>query len=77
MRTSRELTLEEYSEPVYYCRNCHSLAVVRDETLADGDWDGSYCDHCGSASIGMCTFGEWLEDEERREAARIRHEWNR
>lgn len=77
MASSSELTPEEYNEIVYYCKSCHSLAVVRDESVVDNDWDGSYCEKCYSTNIGRCKFGEWLEEEERREAKRREIEWNR
>ena len=77
MASSRELTLEEYSEPVYYCRSCHSLCVIVDESMASDDWDGSYCGKCHSADIGECCIGEWLEEEERREAKRREIEWSK
>lgn len=74
---SRALTVEEASEPVFYCRSCHSLHIVTDETMAVGDWDGSHCGKCFSTDIGECPFGEWLAEEERREAKRREIEWNR
>lgn len=77
MRSSSELTVEEYNEPVHYCRSCHSLFVLVDETLAGEEWDGSYCGKCNSANIGVCPMGEWLEEEERREARRREMEWSR
>lgn len=77
MRSSSELTPEEYNEEVYYCKGCHSLAVMTDESMADEDWDGSYCGKCFSANIGRCKFGEWLEEEERCEAKRKEIEWSK
>ena len=77
MQNSSELTPEEYNEEVYYCTNCHSLFVITDETMADEDWDGSYCGKCFSANIGVCKFGDWLKEEERREEKRREIEWNR
>lgn len=77
MRSSRDLTVEEYCEPVHYCKSCHSLYVLVDEGLATADWDGSYCGKCYSANIGVCQFGDWLAEEERREAKRREIEWNK
>lgn len=77
MRSSKELSPEEYNEPVHYCRSCHSLCIVVDETLADADWDGSYCGKCYSARVSVCKFGDWLAEEERREAKRREIEWNK
>jgi len=68
---------DELRQPVYYCRNCHSLFIIIDEMLASDDWDGSYCGKCSSADIGVCTLGEWLEEEERRRKKREEIEWNR
>lgn len=66
MRSSSDLTTEEWNEPVFYCRDCFSLKVLADESIATGEWDGSYCGHCGSSNIGQMPFGEWLAVEERR-----------
>ena len=70
MQNSSQLTQEEYNEEVFYCLNCHSLCVIVDDSLADDDWDGSHCGKCFSTNIGRCKFGEWLEEEERREACK-------
>ncbi len=64
-------------EAVYYCRDCHSLCIVVDETLASDMWDGSYCGKCHSTNIGECSIEEWLEVERRREQRRKEIEWNR
>ena len=77
MANSSELTPEEYNEQVYYCMSCHSLAVVTDSQATDDEWDGSYCEKCYSTHIGTCKFGEWLEEEEKRDAKRREIEWNR
>lgn len=77
MRTSSDLTPEEYDETVFYCLSCHSLHVLVDDTLVGPDWDGTYCGKCYSTHIGTCRFGEWLEEEERRAAKRRELEWNR
>lgn len=77
MQRSSELTPEEYNEPVHYCKSCHSLYIVVDEGLADADWDGSYCGKCYSANVGVCAFGDWLAEEERREEIRREREWNK
>lgn len=50
---------------------------MTDESMADEDWDGSYCGKCFSANIGRCKFGEWLEEEERCEAKRKEIEWSK
>ena len=76
-KSSQTLSEEEYNEPWYYCEACHSAFVKVDETLADEDWDGSFCGKCFSPHIVVCKFGEWLEEEERREEKRIQREWNR
>lgn len=65
------------NEPVYYCRSCHSLNIRIDETLADEDWDGSYCAKCHSCDIGMCSIDEWVEEEERRRKKREEIEWSK
>ena len=77
MRTSRQLSDEEYNEPVYYCRSCHSLAVMVNEALADEDWDGSYCGKCHSTDIAVCSIGDWMAEEERRAKKRKELEWKR
>lgn len=77
MRNSGDLSEEEYLEPVYYCRSCHSLCVVVDEDLADEDWDGSRCGRCNSTDIDVCSFGDWLKEEEKRIATRQEIEWNK
>ena len=77
MQNSSELSIEEYYEEVYYCRSCHSLCVIVDESMACDDWDGVYCGKCHSTDIDVCPFGIWLEEEERREARRREVEWNK
>jgi hypothetical protein len=77
MRSSSDLTREEYDEEVYFCLDCHSLAVVAENVFSDEEWDGSYCNNCFSTHISRCKFGEWLEEEERREAKKRELEWNR
>ena len=67
----------ELNEPVYYCRSCHSLCVVLDEGLSLDGWDGSYCAKCNSTDISVCTIGEWLEEERRREKKRREREWRK
>lgn len=64
-------------ELVHYCKSCHSLFILVDETMADDDWDGSYCGKCYSANIGQCTMDEWLAEEERRRKKREALEWSR
>ena len=70
-------TEEDRNDPVYYCRHCHSLYVLTDEELADDKWDGSYCGKCHSTNIGICAFGEWWDEEERRRLKREELEWSR
>lgn len=77
MLNNNELSAEEYNEKVYYCRSCHSLKVIMDETLAINGWDGSYCGKCQSTNIGECTIGEWLEEEQRRKEKRRQIEWSK
>ena len=62
---------------VYYCRSCHSLCVIIDETLAGNGGDGSYCGKCYSTDIATCHIDEWLEEEERRKKKREEIEWNK
>lgn len=66
MQSSKDLTQEEYNEPVVYCRDCHSLYIITDEDLADEYWDGCYCGRCNSTNIGECAFGQWLDEENER-----------
>ncbi len=77
MSRTREIDPEEYNEPVYYCKSCHSLAVKIEESFANEDWDGSYCGVCESTDIGVCTIGEWLKEEERRKQKRREIEWSK
>ena len=67
---SKQKEVSELDEPVFYCKACHSLAVVGDDSLASEDWDGSYCNICNSTDIGICSIGEWLSEEKRREEER-------
>ena len=62
---------------VYYCRSCHSLCIVFDDSLAFEGWDGSYCGKCRSTNIGICTMDEWLAEEERRRKKREEIEWSK
>ena len=77
MRTSKDLTEEEYNEEVYFCRSCHSLLVLVDESLANEFWDGSYCGKCESTDIAVGKFGDWLREEERRKEKRREIEWSK
>jgi len=77
MQSSKDLSPEEYNEPVYYCQSCHSLNVVVDEGMAGPDWDGSYCGKCYSTHVVCGKFGEWLEEEERRAAKKREIEWSK
>jgi len=76
-KTSRDLSPDEYGEPVYYCKTCHSLAVLVDDESTDEDWDGSYCGNCGSTDIDVCKIGDWMKEEERRERKRKEIEWSK
>lgn len=62
---------------VYYCRSCHSLCIVVDESLSFEGWDGSYCGKCHSTDVGVCTMEEWLAEEERRRKRREELEWSK
>lgn len=73
---SKDLSLDEYTERVYYCRSCHSLHILVDDAATD-DWDGSYCAKCGSTDVGECMFGDWLAEEESRKEKELEREWNR
>lgn len=77
MANSRDLTPEEWNEPVWYCRTCHSLCVLMAENFASPDWDGSYCGRCSSTDIAEEPFGKWLEEEEEMERKRDAAEWRR
>lgn len=77
MKSSLELSVEEYGEKVYYCKRCHSLCILVDESLAGPDWDGAYCGKCRSTDIGECMFGDWLAEEEKRQRRREQIEWNK
>ena len=67
----------EENDLVFYCKSCHSIKIMIDSTLADEDWDGSYCGDCRSTDIGICTIDEWLEEEERREKKKREIEWSK
>ena len=64
-------------EPVRYCRDCHSLMVMVDESLAGEEWSGEYCGRCNSTNIAECSIQEWLAEEERRKKLREEIEWNK
>ncbi len=68
---------EESDNLVYYCKSCHSLCILVDNTLADEHWDGSYCGKCHSTDIGICDIEDWLEEEERRRKKREEIEWSK
>jgi hypothetical protein len=76
-KTSADLTPEEYDELVFYCKDCHSLCILVDESLHFDDFDGSYCGVCGSANIDECKMGDWMAEEERRERKRKELAWKR
>lgn len=68
---------DEHDEDVYYCKQCHSLHILIDESFADDSWDGSYCAKCGSTDIGVTSIYEWLAEEARREKKRREIEWSK
>lgn len=53
------------------------MAIINEESLADEDWDGSYCAVCNSTDIGVCKIGDWLAEEERRAKKRKELEWRK
>lgn len=74
----QDIQRQEYDdEPVFYCRSCHSLKIIVDDSLASDDWDGSYCADCHSADICECTIEQWLAEEERRRKKREELEWRK
>lgn len=75
--TTIKATEGEMEEKVYYCRSCHSLHIIYDESLVDEGWDGSYCAKCGSTDIGVTTIGDWLAEEQRRKDKRRQIEWSK
>lgn len=77
MKTSKDLTLEEFNEKVCYCKSCHSLHILKEPSLAEGDWDGTFCASCGSSNIGICEFGIWLERQELIEQKKREEEWKK
>lgn len=51
-----EYKKEEYNkEPVFYCADCLSLAIMG----VTGVDDASYCDKCGSTNIEKASIDEW------------------
>lgn len=68
---------DDRDDLVYYCKSCHSLHILIDKSMADEEWDGTYCGKCFSANIGQCTMDEWLAEEHRREMKRREIEWNK
>jgi len=83
MKTSFDLSRDDYDEPVFYCGNCHSLAIVEspyfssDDEDDEDEWDGCYCNKCGSADVKVGRFGDWLREEEIRERKKKELEWRR
>lgn len=58
-----KITKEEVNSiPVYYCKDCLSLAV---KTVTSLD-DACYCDDCGSTNIETASIDEWEAMYERR-----------
>lgn len=45
----------EDDEPVFYCRNCLGLAILRYDNSTD------YCGKCGCTDIGVSHFNDWEE----------------
>ena len=41
-------------DKVYYCSQCLSLAIIRDNGI-------DYCKHCGYAVINECSIEKWEE----------------
>lgn len=49
--------VNEYDRiPVYYCRNCCSLKILR----IDSDSNGCYCGNCNSTNIGYTDIHRYL-----------------
>lgn len=54
--TKTEKSPSEYDNiPVFYCKTCLSLKVIR---VAGMD-DAAFCDDCSSTDIGECSIEEW------------------
>lgn len=54
--------ISEYNkEPVFYCRRCHSLRIMR---IKNTDMD--YCDCCGSVDIAETTIEEWVKIKQKQ-----------
>lgn len=68
---------EDSDNLVYYCLSCHSLYIIVDNTVADEEWDGSYCGKCHSTDIGVCDINDWLAEENRRKRKLEEIEWNK
>ena len=50
------MTKEDYNDiPVFYCKNCLSLAVVSIESYENVD----FCKECGSTNIDRISIREW------------------
>jgi hypothetical protein len=50
------ISKEEYNnEPIYYCKSCLGLHILPEEGM------GSYCQDCGSASIGKTNIDLWTD----------------
>lgn len=69
--------MPDEEDVVFYCGKCHSLHILVDDTMADDEWDGSYCARCNSTDVRECTMEEWLAEEEKRRKKREEIEWNR
>ena len=44
--------------PVYYCKKCTSLLILKDKICGD------YCAECGSTDIDTTTIKRWLKLKE-------------
>lgn len=52
------MTKEDYNNlPVFYCRTCGSLKIMRLGESIQGD----YCDDCGSTDIGKTSIRVWQD----------------
>jgi hypothetical protein len=48
---------EEFNHvPMYYCKTCFGIKIIN-----EGDGLGSYCDDCGSVSIGRTDIDIWRQ----------------
>jgi len=53
---NNNLTKEEYNEvPLYYCKRCLSLHILRMDEIGGID----YCVKCGGTEIGVSLLPDW------------------